>query len=83
MMILRSHHLSRVIVVKPGVVGAGGGARAERLTLALAPEEENLLLAPKKEIFLLAPEEENLLPAPEKKNHLLAPHEDNQGHQRK
>ena len=51
MMTLRSHHLSRVIVVKPGVVGAGGGARAERLTLALAPEEENLLLAPKKENF--------------------------------
>ena len=59
MMTLRSHHLSRVIVVKPGVVGAGGGARAERLTLALAPEEENLLLAPEKKNHLLAPHEDN------------------------
>merc|ERR1719234_2012085 len=31
-------HLSRVILVKPGVVGAGGGASTERLTFALAPD---------------------------------------------
>ena len=34
----RSHHLSRVIDVEPGVVGAGGGALAEVLAVALAPE---------------------------------------------
>ena len=35
---LRSHHLSRVIGVEPGVVGTGGGALAEVLAVALAPE---------------------------------------------
>ena len=53
MIALRSDHLSGVILVKPGVVGAGRGAFAEGLTVTLAPVNQPALDASSTEVGML------------------------------